>query len=81
MLPFLMPEKRKDTGMIVVDRRPDEEAAKDTPEDLTGIEVAMEEFCAAVDKKDFKGMAKAFKAAFEMLESMPHDEAPHEEQE
>ena len=39
------------------------------------------QFCAAVDKKDFKGMAKAFKAAFEMLESMPHDEAPHEEQE
>lgn len=81
MLPFLMPEKKKDSGVMIVHRKPDAESQTDTQEDLTGIEVAMEEFCSAVEKKDYKGMARAFKAAFEMLEALPHDEVSHEEQE
>jgi hypothetical protein len=43
------------------------------------VEMAMEDFLAAADAKDAKGMAVAFEAAFRALELAPHEEADREE--
>lgn len=77
MLPFLK-QKRAEGGVITQHRMVDEDKVHDS-EDLSGLEMAMEDFCRAEEIKDYRGMAQAFKAAFEMLEMAPHEEYPHEE--
>jgi len=75
MLPFLK-VKKADGGMITQLRKPDE--GKEPLQD-PGLEMAMEDMCKAHDARDYKAMAKAFQAAFQILESQPHEEAPHDE--
>jgi hypothetical protein len=76
MLPFLKQKQAKDAGVITQLRSPDEGQEQDSS---SGLEMAMQDFSRASDAKDFKGMAAAFKAAFDILESEPHDEISHEE--
>lgn len=42
------------------------------------MEMAAEDLCDAVHAKDYKRVAEALKAAFEICDSQPHDEGPHE---
>jgi hypothetical protein len=77
-LPFLKLKNSRQDGVITQVRPTDE--GKEPAEDLSGLEAAMADLCHAEEAKDYKGMAKAFKAAFEMLESEPHNEYPHNEE-
>lgn len=43
--------------------------------------LAAADLIRAIHAKDEDGVAKAFRAAFEILESQPHDEVSHEDQE
>lgn len=75
MLPFL---KKKDgfasSSVINIDRKPDE------PNDSNaGIEACAQDLISAVHAKDASAAASAIRAAFEMLESEPHEEGPHVE--
>ena len=72
MLPFL---KAKEASVSMpaesVKRKPDEE------EDMDYLEGCMAELCEAVKSGDAKGAAAAFRAAFQILESEPHEEGEH----
>lgn len=78
MLPFLKP-KRADGGVMTQLRAPDEKP-QESQED-SGLESAMKDLIDAVDARDHKRMAIAMKAAFEILDSMPHEEGPHTNEE
>lgn len=74
MLPFL---KHKQEGSMSeedepVKRTPDEESEYDM------LESAAEDLISAVHSKDVKAVCSALRAAFEMLDSQPHEEGPHE---
>ena len=75
MLPFLKDLKEASVSQPapVQKREPDEEQEYDA------LESAMEDFCHAEERKDYQAMAEAFRAAFEILESEPHEEYGHEE--
>ena len=70
MLPFL--KKRMEGSVSLpadkIVREPDE------PKEVDSLEIAMEELFSASSAKD---RAAAFRAAFELLEKQPHEEAPH----
>ena len=72
-------------AMILATRKPPEgeEPPADDKEDMgdDDLEVAMEDFLHAVASKDAAGMADAFRHAFMMCESKPHEEGPHEDEE
>ena len=75
MIPFL---KRKDDVSISVSpdsikREPDE----DKEEDYDSLEAACEDLCNAIEKKDYKAMAAAWRAGFDLLEMQPHEEIHH----
>lgn len=74
MLPFLK-KNIKPTGISMIVRSPDE--GKEESMDM--LETAMADLADAMEAKDSKRMAAAFRAAFEMLEMEPHEEYPHEE--
>ena len=80
-LPWLKQDK-KVAGLIVEMRKPDgglEETAQEDSED-TGIESCAQDLIKAVEGKDAKAVAQALKSAFEILDSQPHSEGPHEEE-
>jgi hypothetical protein len=70
MLPFL--KKQHESGVAgpveTVKREPDQESEPDS------LEVAMQELFSA---KSDKERAAAFRAAFDLLETQPHDEVSH----
>lgn len=72
MIPFL---KNKEAGVSMpadsIKREPDEEPEFDS------LESAAEDLCNAVHSKDYKGAAAALRAAFDLMESQPHQEGPH----
>lgn len=68
MLPFL--EDSKNVGVAVEHR-------SEGPENH-GLMLAADELIKAVERKDRKGVAMALANAFELLDSMPHEEGPHE---
>lgn len=72
MLPFLKNQKEASGGdgseQAPIKRKPDEEGEFDS------LEVAAEEILFAIEKKDSKALATALRAAFDMLESQPHEE-------
>ncbi len=77
MLPFLKPKTV--AGAIMSVRKPDggmEDMAG--PEDSApdaGMEACAEDIMRAIASKDAKAFAVALRAAFEMMESEPHEEA------
>jgi hypothetical protein len=44
-----------------------------------GLMSCADELLTAVESKDIKGIARAMRSAFTLLESEPHEEGPHEE--
>ena len=80
MLPFLQP--RKQAGVIIAKRTPKEttEVIEEEGEHAPGLMAAAEDLISAVHSKDAKGVADAFKAAFEVCESYPHEEGEHLEE-
>lgn len=87
MLPFLEPKKI--TSVIIARRgKPDLEShpemdmtSEDDDNDLPmGMESAAEDVMRALDKRSVKDLAKSLHAAFELYDSMPHQEGPHEEE-
>lgn len=74
MLPFL--KKTLESGaqgpVESVERSPDDES------DYDSLEAAAEDLCSAVHAKDYKGVATALRAAFDILESEPHQEYSEE---
>ncbi len=74
MLPFLQPKKA--AGVIMAKRTPQgtTEPMHEEGEHEPGLMSAAEDLISAVHAKDAKGVADAFKAAFEVCESYPHEE-------
>lgn len=71
-LPFL--KKRNEVSAAPIEtkeRKPDAEPEYDA------LESAAEELCSAIQSKDYKSIASALRAAFELLDSEPHFEGPH----
>jgi hypothetical protein len=77
MLPFLK-KPIKDAGVMVVERRPDDSSE---PQEDQGLMAAAKDLLSAIEMKDHKKMAMALRAAFELLDSEPHEEGPHISQE
>ncbi len=74
MLPF-MKIRRQDAGQMVEMRKPDEKSdpKPDAPDD--GLEAAMGDLSQALASKNHREAAAAFRAAFQILESQPHEES------
>lgn len=70
MLPFLKHNKDASSSSPIeaISRKPDD------GEEYDVLESAMEDLCHAIDAKDYKSAAAAFRAGFELLESQPHEE-------
>ncbi len=76
MLPFLKKSQDGASSSPVehITREPDE----GTEEEYDSMESAAEDLCNAVHSKNYKAVASALRAAFELAESEPHEEGPHE---
>lgn len=74
MLPFLKLKKESAASGPIesVERKPDEGS-----EDYDVLESAAEDLCHAIESKDYKAVAAALRAAFELVDSQPHEEGPH----
>ena len=77
MLPFLKPKRQ--AGIMISERKPDggfaeqnEQAAEDQ-----GLEACADDIIRAINSKDSRELAAAIRAAFEILDSEPHVEGPH----
>ncbi len=70
MLPFLkLKQEGSASGPVdSMERKPDGEPEYDV------LESAAEDLCHAIESKDYKAAAAALRAAFELLESQPHEE-------
>ena len=80
LLPFLKKKIAPQAGIIVKTRAPDkpDEVEQDQDDSSAAIESCAGELIRAIQANDVKGAAMALKDAFDILESMPHDEAePH----
>lgn len=51
--------------------------SKDKEEEVDSIEAAAEDMLKAFEEKDVKKLAAAVRAAFDILDSEPHEEGPH----
>ncbi len=58
-------------------RKPDAEPKQDQED--SGLEMAAEDLLRAHASNDKKAVAAALRAAFQILDSEPHVEGPHEE--
>jgi len=72
MLPFL---KLKQEGSS---SSPVEHEMREPDGDYDPLHSAAEDLISAVHSKSVKAVAEALKAAFEICESEPHEEGPHE---
>lgn len=81
MLPFL--KAKRQTGLIVSQRKPDggKEELYEEGNENAGLEACAEDLIRAVHAKDAEAVARAFKDAFELCETQPHDEYDHETKE
>jgi hypothetical protein len=74
-LPFLKPQRR-DAAVMIAERKPDGNIKENADADGDqGLQAAAADMLRAIAAKDDKGLAEAFRAAFEILESQPHEEA------
>lgn len=74
-LPFIK-KVRRESGVAMQYRTPDESKSSEVESD--GLELAAEDLIKASSSGDKKGVAAALRAAFEILESEPHEEYDHE---
>lgn len=81
MLPYL--KKRQVAALIVKNRHPngniDELDNSEPVED--GLEACAKDMISAYDAKDSRQLAQALRNAFELLESEPHEEVSHNNEE
>ena len=78
LLPILK-NNAKQTGVMVKNRKPD--SPEKQPSKNEDLEVCAKDIMHAINTKDIKGLAEAIRAAFQVLESEPHEEGPHIESE
>jgi hypothetical protein len=72
MLPFL--KDKEGSASVDVDpikRKPDEDQEYDM------LESAAEDLISAIHSKDVKAVCSALRAAFELVDSQPHEEGEH----
>lgn len=78
MLPFQKP--RRAVGLIINKRKPDGDIQPDGMQDENaGLMACAEDMLRAISAKDSKALADAMHAAFQCMESAPHDEAGEDE--
>jgi len=80
MLPFLKKYQEGSANVPPnsITRKPDEDDShEEKSEDFDSIEIAAEEMLSAFDSGDVKALARAIRAAFEICDSEPHNEGPH----
>ena len=66
--------KRQEAGIITKYREPDiKEDGSSAPDD-SALEACASDILAAIAGQDQKGLARALRSAFEVLESEPHEE-------
>lgn len=76
MLPFLKP--RPQTGVVITQRMSDHGVKPDTSDqDYDSIEACATDLIRAVHAKDAQAVCKALRAAFEIMDSEPHEEGEH----
>jgi hypothetical protein len=83
VLPFL--KKKYEAGMggvIVKTREPDKtQENQEVNEEDAAIEAVASDLIEAIHSKDVKRAAEAIRAAFEIMDSLPHEEGPHTNEE
>lgn len=74
MLPFLKREKEASVSMPSdsIKREPDE-----GHEEYDSMHAAAEDLLHAIQSKNVKALAECLRAAFELMESEPHEEGEH----
>jgi hypothetical protein len=73
MLPFMKSKEASSSEPVEhMIREPDEGSEYDP------LESAAEDLISAVHSKNVKSVASALRAAFELCDSEPHEEGPHE---
>jgi len=77
MLPFLPKKQGMVSGLIIKNRKPDKPEENQEDKDAS-IHACAQDLIDAVHNKDVKGVAEAMRSAFEILDSQPHEEGPHE---
>lgn len=75
ILPFLKKNIKQQSGVIVHNRAPDESPTSE-PDDSGdhALEACAQDMIDAVHRRDAKAAASAMRAAFQCLESEPHEE-------
>lgn len=73
MLPFLVKTKKQDAG-VITEHRPSDHEPEGHDE---AMDAAAKDVLDAVSSNDIKRLSKALHAAFEIYDSMPHEEGPH----
>lgn len=81
LLPFLQNKNRNVAGLIIKKREPDVEKVEENQVDdpSMAIEACADAMIDAMHNRDAKALASALKDAFDILESLPHDEVNHDE--
>lgn len=84
MLPFL--REKKIANLIIAHRKPNGETDLDSEKDESidhnsALKSAASDLMAAMEKKDVMGVMAALNSFFEIRETLPHEEAEHEESE
>lgn len=74
MLPFLKPKTV--AGLIISTRKPDGSKTEEHSEDNEdeGLDACASDLIKAIHAKDIKAVSSALKAAFELVDSEPHEE-------
>lgn len=73
-LPFLKPKRV--AGLIIANRKPDGSKVESHEEgkESDSLEICAQDIIRAIENKDSKALAMAFKAAFEICESYPEEQ-------
>lgn len=78
MLPFLKNKtKQGEAGLTIKVRIPDEQENQENSNENEGLEAAARDIISAVHMKNHTALAEALKAAFDICDSMPHEEGEH----
>lgn len=82
---MIIGDGKKHASAILASIKPDKgEMSEDMPEhedgDMAGLEACAQDMMDAIIKRDSKALAMAMKDMFDMLDSMPHEEGPHTEE-
>lgn len=84
MLPFLKSKRNDGTGISISVRSPDQAAKPELEAEsttITAVRAAAADLIKAIHNRDERAAAEALRAAFEILEAMPHSEGPHTNEE